>query len=400
MKLPALVSLLLCLTRVQAYWKVLGLSGPDPDEHRSVPDLITSKGYPAEEHQVTTDDGYILTVHRIRDGRFPRARGQPKPVVFLQHGLLDSSATWVVNAVEQSLAFILADSGFDVWMGNVRGNTYGMQHVSLSPKDAAFWDFSWDEMAALDLPAMLLYALNHTGEQQLFYVGHSQGTMVLFSELSRNPDLASRVRLFCALGPVATVGSIVSPIKYLASMGTDPDHELIYAVFGRRDFLPSTEVLHWLSDLVCNNQVTTPLICDNVIFLFAGPSSNLNNSRIPVYTNHAPAGTSVKNLVHYAQSVLSGRHQMFDYGKHNAAKYNQTTAPLYDVTRVKVPVALYWADKDWLADPADVNYLRKRLPNIVDDFECLGWNHLDFLWATNTDTLLYERMLKLMKSYL
>ena len=85
---------------------------------------------------------------------------------------------------------------------------------------------------------------------------------------------------------------------------------------------------------------------------------------------------------------------MFDYGKHNVAKYNQTTAPLYDVTKVKVPVALYWAD------PADVNYLRRRLPNIVDDFECLGWNHLDFLWATNTDTLLYERMLKLMKSYL
>jgi hypothetical protein len=115
MKLPAFFSLLLCLTRVQAYWNVLGLSAPDPDEHRSVPDLITSKGYPAEEHQVTTDDGYILTVHRIRDGRFPKARGQPKPVVFLQHGLLDSSATWVVNAVEQSLAFILADSGFDVW---------------------------------------------------------------------------------------------------------------------------------------------------------------------------------------------------------------------------------------------------------------------------------------------
>ena len=31
--------------------------------------LITSKGYPAEEHYVTTPDGYILGVHRIPHGK-------------------------------------------------------------------------------------------------------------------------------------------------------------------------------------------------------------------------------------------------------------------------------------------------------------------------------------------
>ena len=92
---------------------------------------------------------------------------------------------------------------------------------------------------------------------------------------------------------------------------------------------------------------------------------------------------------------------MYDYGsKLNMLRYNQTTAPLYDVTKVNVPTALYWANNDWLADPTDVNYLRKNLPNIIDDFECLDWNHLDFLWAENTDILLYNRMIKLMKSYL
>ncbi len=389
------------LSGVQAFWTVFGLKDPDPDENRSIVELITSKGYPAEEHQVTTSDGYILTVHRIRDGRFnKKSANQRKPVVFLQHGLLDSSATWVVNSLEQSLAFILADSGYDVWMGNCRGNTYGRQHVKLNIKDQAFWDFSWDEMASQDVPAMINYALNHTYEEQLIYVGHSQGTMIMFSELSQNPYLASQIKLFIALGPVAKVASIQSPIKYLSNIGTNPDHELIYELFGRKDFLPSTEVLHWLSEIVCNNEVTTPLICDNIIFLFAGPSDNMNNSRIPVYVHEAPAGTSVKNIIHYAQSVISGKHQKFDYGSRNMQKYNQTTAPLYDVTKVNVPVALYWADKDWLADPNDVNYLRKNLPKLVDDYECVGWNHLDFLWAKNTDTMLYNRMLALIKKYL
>ena len=38
---------------------------------------------------VITSDDYILHLHRIR--------GQPgAPVVFMQHGLEDSSATWVL----------------------------------------------------------------------------------------------------------------------------------------------------------------------------------------------------------------------------------------------------------------------------------------------------------------
>jgi len=35
--------------------------------------------------------------------------------------------------------FILADAGFDVWLGNVRGNTYGRTHVKYKPSDAQFW---------------------------------------------------------------------------------------------------------------------------------------------------------------------------------------------------------------------------------------------------------------------
>ena len=103
--------------------------------------MIEYWGYPAEEHKVTTSDGYILKIHRIPHGKNERYWDDPKPVVFLQHGLLCSSSNWVSNLPSESLGYILADAGFDVWLGNVRGNTYGLENVKLKPDQTEFWDF-------------------------------------------------------------------------------------------------------------------------------------------------------------------------------------------------------------------------------------------------------------------
>lgn len=41
-----------------------------------------------------------------------------------------------------------------------------------------FLDYSYDEMANYDLPASINFILNKTGQQQVYYVGHSQGTTI------------------------------------------------------------------------------------------------------------------------------------------------------------------------------------------------------------------------------
>jgi len=59
------------------------------------PAMIERRGYPVETHFVTTTDGYILQMHRIP---------QPgKPVVYLMHGSLASSADWILMGPESSI---------------------------------------------------------------------------------------------------------------------------------------------------------------------------------------------------------------------------------------------------------------------------------------------------------
>ena len=99
-------------------------------------------GYPVESHFVTTSDGYILHMHHI-GAKNATDFSSGVPILF-QHGLIDSSDTWIINDEDAAPGLIMANRGYDVWLGNSRGNRYSTNHTSLNPKnDAVFWDFTW-----------------------------------------------------------------------------------------------------------------------------------------------------------------------------------------------------------------------------------------------------------------
>lgn len=86
-------------------------------------------------------------------GSLGRCTGR-QPVLLL-HGLMHSSEVWVVNGRSGSVGFALADAGFDVWLGNNRGNRYSSKHQSKHVRSDEYWDFSVDDMARYDVPAMV-----------------------------------------------------------------------------------------------------------------------------------------------------------------------------------------------------------------------------------------------------
>ncbi|XP_033230502.1 lipase 3-like isoform X3 [Belonocnema kinseyi] len=57
------------------------------------------------------------------------------------HENLGSSADWVVTGPSNGLAFLVADSGYDIWLGNNRGNTYSKKHTMFLETSYGFRDF-------------------------------------------------------------------------------------------------------------------------------------------------------------------------------------------------------------------------------------------------------------------
>jgi hypothetical protein len=93
-------------------------------------------------HTVVTEDHYELNMFRIPGlvNEDPTVR---KPIVFLQHGLTDSSDCFIVGDPEIAPAFILARSGYDVWLGNSRGNKYSYRYAGSHFSKSKYWDFSF-----------------------------------------------------------------------------------------------------------------------------------------------------------------------------------------------------------------------------------------------------------------
>lgn len=108
--------------------------------------------------------------------------------------------------------------GYDVWMPNSRGNAYSRNHTTLNPDtDSTYWDFSFNEMGIYDLPSSIDYILNNTGKEQLFYIGHSQGTTSFYIMASEKPEYNKKIKAQFSLAPVAYMNHIESPlIKFIA----------------------------------------------------------------------------------------------------------------------------------------------------------------------------------------
>jgi pimeloyl-ACP methyl ester carboxylesterase len=159
------------LLALLSVWQVFGQTGC---AHLIYPLEVTD----TELLFATTDDGWRLAVHHLAP--MPGVTPRHYPVVFC-HGISSTRTNWDLS---ERLSFprYLTRLGFDVYLMELRAS--GDSDQPTWTNDLS-WDYTADDYALRDLPAVVELVRSRTGAAQVHFAGHSMGGLVLYGYLER-----------------------------------------------------------------------------------------------------------------------------------------------------------------------------------------------------------------------
>ncbi|XP_043071009.1 lipase 3 [Drosophila grimshawi] len=364
-------------------------------------DRIAAHGYPSEHHHIVTEDGYIVGAFRIPYSHKLQNQNEYRPIVLIQHGLTSCSDAWILLGPNDGLPYLLADAGFDVWLGNGRGTTYSRNHTSRSTQHPYFWKFSWHEIGYYDIAAMIDYALetNGQGQKSIHYVGHSQGTTVFFALMSSRPEYNEKIKTAHMFAPIAIMTNMRNSLA--RSAGPYLGHQNIYSLlFSNQELIPHNSIIMNIFFNLCEPDQQLRVVCENVLEKLYD-ADRVNMTAMPDGMATHPAGFSSNQILHYLQEQQSGHFRLYDYGtKKNLEVYKSEQPPEYPVENISSEVHLWYADNDLMAAVEDVLALADRLPNTeLHHMEDPMWDHGDFALNKEVRKYLNEPVITIMMEF-
>ncbi|XP_003743442.2 gastric triacylglycerol lipase [Galendromus occidentalis] len=381
----------------------------------------TNLGYAAlhgmtlESVDAVTADGWVLQLHRVRNMKtFKKSLSAP---VLLSHGCACSSVDFMVNPRNESLAFMLADRGYDVWAINYRANKFSDKMIkggrATKPNATDFYRATWQYMAEYDFPAALDKVLQVTGQKKVYLIGQSMGATTLFAALSENKKYDDKILLYAALVPVIRFGndtaeSLKASFSLAPTIPSLAGPETFESLFGRQLFdlsIPGVEALkEFIQSTVCSKVPEFCELMSSLMEALMGGNANphINQTREALYNIHNPAGVTAMNLYQFARQFGKSVWEKMDYdevaqtGKTNMQEYGKTKPPRYNFSDVTVPVQYYFTKNDKYFGVATAQSLIKDLGIKDSDYKMIdgnGLEHHDTVWGWDARCYVYDHLL-------
>jgi len=172
--------------------------------------------------------------------------------------------------------------------------------------------------------------------------------------------------------------------------------QVLFLLFGRRSILSSATM--WQSILY--PPLFSKVIDYGLTFLFNWKTQNISTSQKLAAYPHLYSFTSTKSVVHWFQIIRTKSFQMFDDDVHppmllsSSSKY--TKVAKYPTRNIKTPVVLVYGGSDSLVD---IKVMLRELPNQTVATEIPHYEHLDFLWARDVDTQVFQHVFDALESF-
>lgn len=402
------------------------------------------RGYVAEDHYVTTKDGYILSLARITNPLINNGKrgASDKDVILCIHGIFVDGSLFVINSegvqprdyskynissmndnqiqsllagdpAQRSLALLAANFGHEVWLLNRRGSqpslgrvnrrgrTINRQHVdrpnssSRGPRSPSavvmdpintiaelmnglvatsseqlnsnYWNYSFDEQAEYDFPAVVNYILKYSGRKKTAVVAHSAGGAITLMALTHQPKLADKMAQIILLAPALDLG------KTLIEQLKDPIFLAFQNYVGPFPPLAAVPILQNAGATICNYQLAYRTICTFVYHMFFGDDDFLEKMSSDLM-GHFYIPASGHELAHLAQSNKFQRAHKYDFNDRamNMRAYGSPLPPLYNTSRILAKSISFWVgNQDTLVSLQDVEFTRGHL-NVPTRLHILG----------------------------
>lgn len=348
----------------------------DPDFGALTPKLVKSRGYGYELHHVLSPDGFINAVHRIINPKFLRTRAS----ILCFHGTFMASTYFLNNSpggfadepfflTGANIGFELAKRGFDVWLLDQRATPYSKNHTTFDEDDKKnFWNWSLDQIALLDLPTAIDYILAMTGQKNIAYLGHSQGSRVMLMLMSRRKEYNDLIKPFIALSPHFFDGDGLFS-RFPATMFLT--NGLTEGILGFMGGKLTNSFIRKIFKIMCAGVIKQHLICPPILYFTMTMTSlmtrfafeSFNFKRLPVYASSQYYTVSSRQAAHFLQIARTNRPSNLDLTSPvNVKVYGSEFPPIYDPRLITCPhIALFSSLADLIVDQRDVQQLRETM---------------------------------------
>lgn len=401
------------LNGTKVEYQQLALSDTSNDDIvlNTTEEIILRSGFRYQSHAVVSDDQYHTNLLRVVNPLANHYRLKQPPVMILHGGITDTSTYVWASAIQhfpevwpakkghmmrssnRSLAFMLANRGFDVWLVPTRGMSEMQQRLAGIYRNTVaalkYYNYSINEIIDYELPRQIDKVLEVTGAKKVSLMGFSISTPSTLALVSSNPKYARKVHSYVCMAPlVSAVNTNLLTMMLFAGPGLHLSYETgtkIFTLAMTTDIVRST-LVKWTKSAWWRY-----ILYHKLSTLLLGPSAKYQTFlELPV-VGHIMMPTGFKFVQHFCQMQLYGKVQRYDYGaRDNMIAYGQKTPPVYNISTLHVKDwIMIQAENDNFSPPDSGNRIAEAVkhPKPCKRIIVPRYNHLDLVAAHTNDVM-------------